>query len=450
MAFMKNINFKAAIILAGLAIPFLCAAAENHEGTVRAFVKKCLDDPKVFVLNPQADMNPYKKMSQQQIEELMHNAIRDGSTLMLYHDGMPARFWSYKDHKEHGLQKEWYPDGKVMSEEDFENGRIVTGRYWDIDGRLLGQIDKGTGKKVLIRESYDHAGFSIRTITEYRNGLKDGIESWYQDYVKGLKREESLYKEGKLHGKKTGWRTDGTKNYEYNYRNGQEHGDKIFWHANGRIQSVSTYVDGKQVGSWTTYYENGNKATEHVNEYTSTWYPSGQLMVQKKYSEGSVVDAESFDTFGNQTGKVIEGNGSLVEAREPERLDEYQLLTFKRGQQNICVSLPGREIFAWSYSDDDNILHCTVRFTAPRGADLEAIRARLLLPEGYISSRKLEFSSGVLKSGYSENAAAWFPIALPQPHGEWTGQMMADVEAVIGGQVVRYQFVAYEGERFLI
>ncbi len=109
----------------GVCCFFIAAACgeEDYAASARAFVKECLSNPKVFVYNPPTDRNPYKDLSPQHRHELMAKIMRDGSLLVLHLDGMPAKFESKKMMVEHGVSKSWHGDGRVRSEEDFDNGK---------------------------------------------------------------------------------------------------------------------------------------------------------------------------------------------------------------------------------------------------------------------------------------------------------------------------------------
>src|SRR5438093_3975831 len=150
----------------------------------------------------------------------------NGAMLLLYLDGLPARFESKKDHKEHGLSKTWYKNGAVRSEEMFDMGKLLTGRYLGPDGSVLGEIKDGNGKRIIFSEPLDERTGSIG-FAEYHDGLKNGVEISYLDYDKGTKSSEAHYKDGKLDGKRIRWMPFGQKNIEENFEDGAQQGEAV-------------------------------------------------------------------------------------------------------------------------------------------------------------------------------------------------------------------------------
>ena len=110
------------------------AEGTNYGAIAKEFAVKCLSDTNVFVYNPPADQNPYREMSREDVHKLQRETSRNGSTLFLHLNGLPAKMESRQNFKEHGLHQTWYPDGHPKSIEHYENGKLLNGRYLDRDG----------------------------------------------------------------------------------------------------------------------------------------------------------------------------------------------------------------------------------------------------------------------------------------------------------------------------
>ena len=110
-----------------------------------------------------------------------------------------------------GNWKYFYPDGELMSEENYENGKL--------EGEQLIYYPDG-----LVTE------FAV-----YKDGLLDGIISKYSS--KGILIEEITYKKGKPNGLAK------------------------YFELNGNLKETGHYKEGKRIGKW-EYYMDGEIATD--------------------------------------------------------------------------------------------------------------------------------------------------------------------------------------------
>ena len=195
------------------------AETDEYESAAQAFAYKQLQDPNTFSPNPPSDLNPYKDMSQEQINHLKDNARANGSLLYFHLNGVPALFMSNMNHKKHGLEKAWHENGRMKYEEHYHEGELVDGIYFDRSGSKLGEIKEGTGVQVIFPRPSDMQDKALCFI-EYKEGKKHGVETVYRNYEKKIKSSEKHYKEGKLHGVSIDWMTNGKKNNEEYYRPG--------------------------------------------------------------------------------------------------------------------------------------------------------------------------------------------------------------------------------------
>ncbi len=422
-----------AIVLASSATMY--AEDGDHAALARGSVAAWLSDKNVFVCNPPADLNPYKDMSREEMQRFQRGAMKDGSLLFLHLNGLPARFESRKDFKEHGLHKTWYQNGRVRSEENYEDGKLITGVYLDKSGAVLGEIEKGTGVKTIFGEPLDESGGSIRGTADYVDGLKHGTEVLYRDHERRLKFSEAQYKEGKLHGVKTSWMSTGEKNLEEHYKDGRPHGKSTCWYKNGQIQSTKEYATG-QLSASTMFYENGVKAEETSDESRRRWYPSGQLMLQKTFAKwGKVSSGRSFDSLGSQNGSVTDGTGSLIGGDGASRYGNYQLFIYEADKTSRSIQLPRPSA---SYHFGGTVVNLTLRLEAPHNATWAKGAVSIILPADCKSEGPLQFETADLKSGFSTTLGP-VVITLPQPPDKWAGKVLVDVQGLVNGHTVRYQ-----------
>ncbi len=431
------------VILAFSAVGY--AEAVDHAALAREFVAKCLADKDVFVSNPPAERNPYKDMSQEEIKQLQDRAMRDGSVLFLYLDGLPYKLISRRDHRDHGVQKTWYRNGRVRSEEYLEDDRLKSGVYLDTSGGTLGGIKEGTGRQILFSETLEGNETNVGGTVDYVDGIKDGNEVIYSDYEKRLKRKETQYRQGKLDGVETAWMSTGEKNSERHYRNGLLHGTSTYWYRNGQVQSIQEYVDGQQVGTWTRFYENGVKAEARSEGSYRRWYSSGQLMMEEiKDESGTVIARKSYDSLGHQNGEVTKGIGSLIDCDDLPRFEHYRLHIYELNKMTRLIQLPRPALSSGSgYGNDSNVVDLRIRFQAPSDVKWAGGTVTVILPDSCKSKGSLRLEVPELRSGFSADLAP-LVITLPTSWANWTGQILADVQGSVEGHTVRYQHTLLE------
>lgn len=113
--------------------------------------------------------------------------------------------------KRAGNWKYFYPDGTIMSEENYVNGKLE-------------------GVQII----YYQDG-KVTEFATYKNGLLDGVISKYSS--KGILIEEVVYKKGLLNGLAK------------------------YFELNGNLKETGSYRNGLRVGQW-EYYMDGEVATE--------------------------------------------------------------------------------------------------------------------------------------------------------------------------------------------
>ena len=437
---MNKINTVAIVLVFSTTI---YAEEVDHASLARDFVATCLSKKNIYIHNPPADLNPYKDMSREEVGELRSRAMSDGSTLILYRNGLPAIFKSQKNFQKHGLYKTWYHDGRVKSEEDYADNKLLTGIYYDKSGTVLGEIKQGTGVRIVFGSSAERCEDVCGT-THYVDGLKHGTEILYRDYAKRLKFSEAQYKKGKLHGIKTSWMSSGEKNSEEHYKDGLQHGKSIYWHKNGQVQSTAEYTGGQRTGVSAMFYENGVKAEETSKKVHKRWYPSGQLMLQETLVDlGKVSSGKSFDSLGNQNGSVTDEVGSLICCDTSSHFWKYQLVIYRRNFAPRSIQLPS--ILATStFSRNSNVLEVlALRMKAPPNANLTKFVVSIVLPDDCKSDGPLKFEVDNLQAG-SGTKLGPVKITLPQPANKWTGKVLVDVQGLVDGHSVRYQYPVLE------
>jgi antitoxin component YwqK of YwqJK toxin-antitoxin module len=123
------------------------------------------------------------------------NGWFDGGVTFDESEGEGLRWkWYYKDGKQHGVSKGWWPNGALKQE---------------------------------------------RT---YKDGEYDGLHTLWDE--NGQKRIEKTYKDGKVDGLYTVWYENGQKERERTFKDGKPDGLWTYWYMNGQ-KKEGTYKDGE-------------------------------------------------------------------------------------------------------------------------------------------------------------------------------------------------------------
>jgi antitoxin component YwqK of YwqJK toxin-antitoxin module len=224
-----------------------------------------------------------------------------------------------------GMQVEFFPNGKIETECNYENDkRNGYLKVYDEEGNLLSTtkyVDdmpvmdaQETAKLDIKREYYDNA--KEKSIGSYKNGVPEGVTRYYDESGKVVSAK--LFKEGLLLGEGV---VDGL---------GLKQGKWKEFHETGELRAEGAYVNNKRVGPWKFYFKNGQ--AEQNGTYADgkpdgkwTWYfQGGGLRREENYYKG-LEDGESVEY--NDSGKVVT-KGSYIEG-EKEGLWEYENGDFK-------------------------------------------------------------------------------------------------------------------------
>ncbi len=415
---LKNLAVLAAGIL--ISAHSLTAASESE---LRQFVKEAVADPDTFVLNPPAELNAYAGMTPEAAQKRQMDVIRNGRMLILFPNGMPMRLESRKNIKLTGDRKTWYPDGQAQSEEVFADDKLMEGRYFSADGSLLSSVANGRGK--CIEFDISDGGKVAKPVSEvdYVDGVKDGLEIHYRDFVTKKIQSETHYRAGKKDGLEKSWMENGQLNYSVNYSNGQEDGEAVYWYSNGNIQSRSQYKNGQTVGTGSRYAENGQMIEEiarngETRESERHWYPDGQLMVSKKYdpSTHEVTEAQSYDRHGTVTGTVTKGVGRLVVCKTDygETGNVFQEI-YTNGKTSD-KKLP----FPRSNSSNAGQTELNLKLTTTELGEFEEMTCSILPPTSGVAPISVQFRKG-------EDKTVPVKLTLPEDYSKWTGEILCDV-----------------------
>lgn len=418
--------------------------AAPSEAELRQYVTDCVADPKIFVLNPPAELRAYADLSPKELEERQRKVIKDGAIMFLYPNGLPAKIETKIDFKNNGLSRTWYRSGALQTDEYFEKEKLVRGQYFTPEGKLIAEIKDGTGKRIEFELFDPGNGDAISKETSYVDGLKDGIELTYVQKPERKVWMETSYRKGLKNGLEKCWGPSGQLNTSTHYVDGKEDGEQTYWFANGKVQSVSHYKNGQQIGDSSRYYESGQKQDEFkrdgVNIQTELrWYPEGALLVEKRYDPVThrVAEAESFDRDGTKNGEVRGGTGTLV-VLDTDSLsvpETFKLEIYDKENGRTERPLPN---LRWT-SGGGRESAATLKLSAYEVPNFQEIKSRIIPLAGANPAELIEVTINL-----REGQQIPVKIPTPVPFERWVGTIYCQTTAIGSSGTYRFTQALYD------
>jgi antitoxin component YwqK of YwqJK toxin-antitoxin module len=162
---------------------------------------------------------------------------------------------NWRDGQKVGLETKWSRKGK----EKYQKSHKATEQKQKLNTDSYGVMYALNPKRLYTgQDTTLHPSGKKLAITNYKDGLKDGIFTRYSET--GSVKEKTNYKKGKKHGAYESWYDNGNKMRVATYMDGKLHGLLTNWHSHDPIKSIETnYENGKKHGLETSWYENGAK-----------------------------------------------------------------------------------------------------------------------------------------------------------------------------------------------
>ncbi len=226
--------------------------------------------------------------------------------IIIYSDGREVDreiINQYKDSLKNGPWKEFYPNGKLKKEENFNNGQLNgLVKLYDLSGELLkaNRYENDTLKDTvvnieseidIVEDFYkirDENGNKIKKSSGgFKNGVPVGVHRTYDSL--GRVNSSKMYdRNGILIAK-------GIVNEE-----GDKLGDWIYFYPSGEIKSEGAYRSNRRYGEWKYYYEDGKL---EQNGFFKRGVPDG---IWKWYFEEGLLKREENYRIGLEEGESVE------------------------------------------------------------------------------------------------------------------------------------------------
>lgn len=224
---------------------------------------------------------------------------------------------SYQDNKPHGLAQLRLNNGTLLYEEEWKEGVLLTGTYYQIDGTILSKISEGKGQRACYEEGkltrlveykegkaeglitcFDSKGIISHTY-EQKEGKKNGEEKIYYPSSSNVPNQVKVllnWQEDVLQGTVKTWFSDGMQESQKELYQNKKNGPALAWYKNGSLMLIEEYENDVLISG--SYYKKGDKkpVSKIVNKKgTATLYdPDGHFLRKIPYEKGlPVLDGEN-------------------------------------------------------------------------------------------------------------------------------------------------------------
>lgn len=230
-----------------------------------------------------------------------HKNRIDGLMEVFQEDGSLLQNMYYQNGLKEGKAFRYWCDGKVAAEEDYCDGFLASGRYYDTAGECIAQIDEGNGTRAVFSKN------TASEFQEFHNGVLAGKVTVFDKYGRIAKY--------------------------YHMKNDFKQGEEVIFYDAPRLKKTlipkisMNWFDGKIQGTVKTWYENGfPESQKEMNNnrksgHSTVWYDDGSLMMIEEYNQDKLVKGEYFlkgerisisDVFeGNGTATIFSPNGTF-------------------------------------------------------------------------------------------------------------------------------------------
>lgn len=231
---------------------------------------------------------------------------REGMQLIYLESGALLSTTPYINDLPSGPAQKFWLDGSIAADEVFQDGKLISGTYFDPQGKTISQIINGNGKRVLFGKE------SVSSIQAFVNGYPEGkVENYtaqgrlasYYHQKEGLKHGEEVqvypgtlnpkilitWNKGKIQGLVKTWYVDGQPESQREMSENKKNGLLTAWYADGSLMMIEDYDQDRLLKG--EYYRRGEKMpiTEVIrgNGTATLFDADGTLLRRVSYLNGS-------------------------------------------------------------------------------------------------------------------------------------------------------------------
>lgn len=211
----------------------------------------------------------------------------------------------------------FWPNGDPSWEEEYEQGYLVSGVYFDCNNAIVAEVKNRSGSRAL----FDHRR-PIR-IEEIRNGIPEGLVQCFD--ALGRLRSTHHLKNGKKHGIEIEYYLSGDPSSKpqpklsLDWDQDMIHGNVKTWYENGQMESQREVYKNKKAGIACAWYRDGGLML--LEEYENDQLVRGQYYKKNQSSPVSSITsgngiATLYDSEGLFQGKITYLKGKPLDPNE--------------------------------------------------------------------------------------------------------------------------------------
>lgn len=218
---------------------------------------------------------------------------------------------NYEDGIKQGVCTRFWDQNHLACHEEYYQGKLENGQYFDKSGTLISQVTQGTGYRAIFSKD------GINELEEYHSGILEGEVKVFNHQGR-IKRIYHV-KEGIKHGEEIEYydssSSDSTNlqpKLSFYWYEGKIHGHAKTWYPNGILESQREMSNNSRNGVAMAYYRDGNLML--IEEYDEDklvrgdYFKKGDKTAASQVIQGKGL-ATLFDAEGHFTRKVIYING---------------------------------------------------------------------------------------------------------------------------------------------
>lgn len=254
----------------------------------------------------------YYPSGQLKKEIAYEKGLADGPLNVFDADGHVSEQMFYKQGEKNGAAQGFWKPGVSKYQEQYRNGLLINGVYFDAKGEILSEITEGEGRKALFENQV------LSTLIDFRDGRPAGKveqfapsgalersfclqsgqktgEEWVY-YPSDPRKEASpkmmiTWAEDKIEGMCKTWYPNGTLESQKEMCANKKHGLSFAYYQSGELMLMEEYeMDKLKEGS---YYRKGDlEPVSTIQEGTGTatlYNPQGQFQKKIAYEQSEVV-----------------------------------------------------------------------------------------------------------------------------------------------------------------
>lgn len=203
-----------------------------------------------------------------------------------------------------GEMTEYYKDGKPFAKSVYENGAVMSVKYFAKDGSVLSTSIPENGLLSVVTYTVD--GKKYAHFYYDKKGVLNGVDTVF--YPSGKIFQINHYKDGEFAGSSSIYYVNGKLKSQVDMSDNKDNGYYTSYYANGKVQSEGWRQDDEDNGPW-NYYDVDGRLTSTAyfisgdqNGYKDTYSPDGKKISEEKYVWGTLEQVTQY----NPAGKVIQ------------------------------------------------------------------------------------------------------------------------------------------------